>query len=153
MLIEIIHRRKPTLLGLATGAVAGLVAVTPASGFVNPTGALIVGLAGGAAAYFGAVVLKHWGKYDDSLDAFGVHGVAGIVGALLTGVLADPAINAAGQHHNLAAQALGVAVTIAYCAAATFAILTLLKRTIGLKVSKDNEREGLDLVLHGEVVQ
>ncbi|MBS0384765.1 MAG: ammonium transporter [Proteobacteria bacterium] len=153
MLIEVIHRRKPTLLGLATGAVAGLVAVTPASGFVNPTGALTVGLAGGAAAYFGAVVLKHWGKYDDSLDAFGVHGVAGIVGALLTGVLADPAINPAGQTHSLAAQALGVATTIAYCAAATFAILMLLKLTIGLKVTRDNEREGLDLVLHGEVVQ
>jgi len=153
MVIEVIHRQKPTLLGLATGAVAGLVAITPASGFVNPTGALIVGLAGGAAAYFGAVVLKHWGKYDDSLDAFGVHGVAGIVGALLTGVLADPAINPAGQNHSLGAQVLGVAVTIAYCAAATYAILMLLKLTIGLNVTKDNEREGLDLVLHGEVVQ
>ena len=153
MIIEVIHRNKPTLLGLATGAVAGLVAITPASGFVNPTGALEVGLAGGGAAYFGAVMLKHWGKYDDSLDAFGVHGVAGIVGALLTGVLADPAINSAGQNHSLAAQALGVGVTIAYCAAATLAILMLLKHTIGLKVSQDNEREGLDLVLHGEVVQ
>ncbi len=153
MVIEVIHRRKPTLLGLATGAVAGLVAITPASGFVNPTGALIVGLAGGAAAYFGAVILKHWGKYDDSLDAFGVHGVAGIVGALLTGLLADPAINAAGQNHSLGAQVLGVATTIAYCAAATYAILMLLKLTVGLKVTKDNEREGLDLVLHGEVVQ
>ncbi len=153
MVIEVIHRRKPTLLGLATGAVAGLVAVTPASGFVNPSGALGVGLAGGSAAYFGAVVLKHWGKYDDSLDAFGVHGVAGIVGALLTGVLADPAINSAGQNHSLGAQALGVAVTIAYCATATYAILMLLKICVGLKVTTDNEREGLDLVLHGEVVQ
>jgi Amt family ammonium transporter len=153
MVIEVIHRQKPTLLGLATGAVAGLVAITPASGFVNPTGALEVGLAGGAAAYFGAVVLKHWGKYDDSLDAFGVHGIAGIVGALLTGVLADPAINSAGQTHSLGAQALGVGVTIGYCAAATFAILMLLKITVGLKVTKDSEREGLDLVLHGEVVQ
>ncbi len=153
MIIEVIHRHKPTLLGLATGAVAGLVAVTPASGFVNPSGALEVGLAGGGAAYFGAVALKHWGKYDDSLDAFGVHGVAGIVGALLTGVLADPAINPAGRNHSLAAQMLGVGVTIFYCAAATLAILMLVKHTIGLKVSKDNEREGLDLVLHGEVVQ
>jgi ammonium transporter, Amt family len=153
MIIEVIHRHKPTLLGLATGAVAGLVAVTPASGFVNPSGALEVGLAGGGAAYFGAVALKHWGKYDDSLDAFGVHGVAGVVGALLTGVLADPSINPAGQNHSLAAQMLGVGVTIFYCAAATLAILMLVKHTIGLKVSKDNEREGLDLVLHGEVVQ
>jgi Amt family ammonium transporter len=153
MCIEVLHRHKPTLLGLATGAVAGLVAITPASGFVNPTGALIVGASGGAAAYFGAVVLKHWFRYDDSLDAFGVHGVAGIVGALLTGVLADPAINSAGQTHSLGAQALGVGVTIGYCAVATFAILMLLKVTIGLKVTKDSEREGLDLVLHGEVVQ
>ena len=99
------------------------------------------------------MVLKHWFRYDDSLDAFGVHGVAGIVGALLTGVLADPAINSAGQTHSLGAQALGVGVTIGYCAVATFAILMLLKVTIGLKVSKDSEREGLDLVLHGEVVQ
>src|SRR4029078_5669417 len=113
MVCEWMIAKKPSILGLVTGAVAGLVAITPASGFVNPTGALVVGLAGGAASYVGAVVLKHGGKYDDSLDAFGVHGVAGIVGALLTGVLADPAINAAGQHHNLGAQALRGTVTLA----------------------------------------
>jgi Amt family ammonium transporter len=153
MFIEIVHKRKPTLLGLCSGAVAGLVAITPASGFVNPAGALEVGAAGGAAAYFGAVFLKHAFKYDDSLDAFGVHGVAGTIGALLTGVLADPAINALGKDHNFITQLYGVGVTAGYTAVASLAILTVLKFTIGLTVSKEQQAEGLDLVLHGEAVQ
>ncbi|MFT3728608.1 MAG: ammonium transporter [Terricaulis sp.] len=153
MAIEIIHHRKATLLGLCSGAVAGLVAITPASGFVNPTGALEVGAAGGAAAYFGAVFLKSWLKYDDSLDAFGVHGVAGTVGALLTGLLADPAINALGKDHNLMTQVYGVSVTFAYTAVATFVILMVLKFTIGLTATKEQQSEGLDLALHGEVIQ
>jgi Amt family ammonium transporter len=153
MIIEIIHKRKPTLLGLCSGAVAGLVAITPASGFVNPTGALEVGAAGGAAAYFGAVYLKHLLKYDDSLDAFGVHGVAGTVGALLTGVLADPAINSLGKDHNFMTQLYGVGVTFGYTAVATLVILLVLKFTIGLTVNKEQQAEGLDLVLHGEAVQ
>ncbi|MDO9433429.1 MAG: ammonium transporter, partial [Phenylobacterium sp.] len=104
MVIEWVERKKPGMLGLASGAVAGLVAITPAAGFVNPQGALIIGLLGGAGGYFGAVWLKRLLKYDDSLDAFGVHGIAGIIGALLTGVLADPAVNALGEGASLMTQ-------------------------------------------------
>jgi Amt family ammonium transporter len=152
MVVEWIHRGKPSMLGLASGAVAGLVAITPACGFVNPQGALIVGAAGGVAGYFGAVFLKKMFGYDDSLDAFGVHGVCGIVGALLTGVLADPAINANGANASIVTQAIGVGVTIGYTAVATLVILLILKFTIGLRVSEDAEVEGLDYALHGETV-
>ena len=152
MAIEWIERRKPGMLGLASGAVAGLVAITPAAGFVNPQGALIIGLVGGLAAYVGAVWLKKVLKYDDSLDAFGVHGVAGIAGALLTGVLADTAINEAGEGANLLTQAYGIVGTIAWCAVATFVILMVLKFTIGIRVNEEDETEGLDLALHGEAV-
>jgi Amt family ammonium transporter len=140
------------MLGLASGAVAGLVAITPAAGFVNPQGALIIGLLGGAAGYFGAVWLKRLLKYDDSLDAFGVHGVAGIVGALLTGVLADPKVNSLGEGANLMTQAWGVGVTIAFTAVATFLILMVVKFTIGLRVSDEAEVEGLDMSQHGEAL-
>jgi Amt family ammonium transporter len=151
-LIEWMERKKPSMLGLASGAVAGLVAITPASGFVNGTGALIVGVAGGAAAYFGAVWLKRLLKYDDSLDAFGVHGVAGITGALLTGVLADAAINPLGKDASLMKQLIGVSATIAWTAVATLAILYVCKFTTGLRVSEEGEVEGLDLALHGEAL-
>src|SRR5207244_4485320 len=113
--------------GLASGAVAGLVAITPASGFVNPTGALIIGIVAGVVCYAGAVWLKRALKYDDSLDAFGVHGIGGVAGALLTGVLADPTINALGKDHNILTQAKGVVVTIAWTAIATFVILMICK--------------------------
>src|SRR4029078_2446330 len=113
MFAEWIIAKKPSVLGIISGAVAGLVAVTPASGFVNPTGAFIVCIVAGVLCYISAVKVNHMFGYDDSLDAFGVHGVGGVVGALLTGVLADPAINAAGQHHNLGAQALRGTVTLA----------------------------------------
>ena len=152
MLIEWVERKKPGMLGLASGAVAGLVAITPAAGFVNPQGALIIGLLGGAAGYFGAVWLKRLLKYDDSLDAFGVHGVAGIVGALLTGVLADPKVNSLGEGANLMTQAWGVGVTIAFTAVATFLILMVVKFTIGLRVSDEAEVEGLDMSQHGEAL-
>jgi Amt family ammonium transporter len=150
--IEWIERKKPSMLGLASGAVAGLVAITPASGFVNGTGALVVGVAGGAAAYLGAVWLKRLLKYDDSLDAFGVHGVAGITGALLTGVLADAAINPLGKDASLMKQVIGVAVTIGWTAIATLVILYVCKFTTGLRVSEEGEVEGLDLALHGEAL-
>jgi Amt family ammonium transporter len=151
-LIEWIERKKPSMLGLASGAVAGLVAITPASGFVNGAGALIVGVAGGAAAYFGAVWLKRLLKYDDSLDAFGVHGVAGITGALLTGVLADAAINPLGKDASLMKQVIGVSATIAWTAVGTLVILYICKFTTGLRVSEEGEVEGLDLALHGEAL-
>jgi ammonium transporter, Amt family len=152
MVIEWVERKKPGMLGLASGAIAGLVAVTPAAGFVNPQGALIIGLVGGAAAYVGAVWLKKMLKYDDSLDAFGVHGVAGIAGALLTGALADPAINGLGEGASVITQGYGILATIAWSAIVTFIILMICKFTVGLRVAEEEEVEGLDLSQHGEAI-
>jgi Amt family ammonium transporter len=152
MVVEWIERKKPSMLGLASGAVAGLVAVTPAAGFVNPQGALIVGIVAGVVCYAGAVWIKKMFKYDDSLDAFGVHGIGGIAGALLTGVLADPAINSLGKDHSIITQIKGVAVTIGWTAIVTLVILYICKFTTGLRVSEEGEVEGLDLALHGEAL-
>ncbi|MDO8800414.1 ammonium transporter [Phenylobacterium sp.] len=152
MIVEWVERKKPGMLGLASGAVAGLVAITPAAGFVNPQGALIIGIIGGGAAYVGAVWLKRLLKYDDSLDAFGVHGIAGIVGALLTGALADPAINSLGEGATVAKQMLGIGATIAWSGVVTLIILFVVKFTTGLRVSEEGEVEGLDLSLHGEAL-
>jgi Amt family ammonium transporter len=152
MIVEWVERKKPGMLGLASGAVAGLVAITPAAGFVNPQGALIIGIIGGGAAYVGAVWLKRLLKYDDSLDAFGVHGIAGIVGALLTGALADPAINSLGEGATVAKQMLGIGATIAWSGVVTLIILFICKFTTGLRVSEEGEVEGLDLSLHGEAL-
>ena len=150
MIVEWVERKKPGMLGMASGAVAGLVAITPAAGFVNPQGALIIGIIGGGAAYVGAVWLKRLLKYDDSLDAFGVHGIAGIVGALLTGALADPAINSLGEGASVAKQSIGIIATIAWSGIVTLIILFVVKFTTGLRVSEEGEVEGLDLALHGE---
>ncbi|WP_293381186.1 ammonium transporter [Phenylobacterium sp. SCN 70-31] len=151
MIIEWVERKKPGMLGLASGAVAGLVAITPAAGFVTPQGALIIGLVGGGAAYAGAVWLKKALKYDDSLDVFGVHGIAGIAGALLTGVLASSAVaGEAAEGASIVTQFVGILGTIVWCAIATFAILMICKFTVGLRVSEDEEVEGLDLSQHGE---
>ncbi|MGN6550502.1 MAG: ammonium transporter [Pararhizobium sp.] len=144
---------KPSVLGIVSGAVAGLVAVTPASGFVNPTGALIVGIVAGVGCYFAATKLKHAFGYDDSLDCFGVHGVGGIIGALLTGVLADPAINPLGKGASLLTQVYGVAVTIVYTAVVSLVLLFIVKALVGLRPTTQEEVEGLDITLHGEVVQ
>jgi Amt family ammonium transporter len=154
MIVEILIKRKPTLLGLASGAIAGLVAITPAAGFVNPTGALVIGAAGGVAAYFFSVIVKGIFKYDDSLDVFGIHGVAGIVGALLTGLLADEAIGGtAGSVSQMMTQGLGIGATVVYCGAVSL-VLAVILRIVGLfKVNDEQEAEGLDIVLHGEVVQ
>lgn len=150
-------RGKPSALGLISGAVAGLVAITPASGFVDPSGALIIGLIAGVMCYWGATWLKHAGGYDDSLDAFGVHGVGGIVGALLTGVFALKGIGGVsglieGNSGQVMTQIIGIGYTIAWCALATAGILYLIKFTIGLRVEPEQERDGLDLSLHGETV-
>lgn len=153
MATEWLFARKPSLLGIVSGAVAGLVAVTPASGFVNPTGALVIGIAAGILCFFAATKLKHAFGYDDSLDAFGVHGVGGIVGALLTGLFADPAINPAGKAHSIVTQFYGVVATIAYTAVATFIILLIVKALVGLRPTPMEEEEGLDITQHGEVVQ
>ena len=144
--------KRPSVLGIISGAVAGLVAVTPASGFVNPTGAFIIGIVAGVVCYYGAAHLKKMLGYDDSLDAFGVHGIGGLVGALLTGVLADAAINPAGEGASIVTQFYGVIATIAWTAIASFIILMIIKAVIGLRPSEAEEEQGLDLSLHGERV-
>ncbi|HEX4890518.1 MAG TPA: ammonium transporter [Alphaproteobacteria bacterium] len=150
-------RGKPSALGLISGSVGGLVAITPASGFVDPAGALIIGLVAGVMCYWGATWLKRVGGYDDSLDVFGVHGVGGIVGALLTGVFAMKGIGGVsglieGNPAQVMTQIIGIAYTIAWCALATAGILYLIKFSIGLRVEPEQERDGLDLSLHGETV-
>jgi Amt family ammonium transporter len=150
MLVEWFDRKKPGMLGLASGAVAGLVAVTPAAGFVNPTGALIIGLVAGVGCYAGAVWIKKAFKYDDSLDAFGVHGIGGIIGALLTGVFADTMINSAGEGASVVTQGLGILSTIAWSGVGTFVILMVCKFTVGIRVTAEAEVDGLDAALHGE---
>ena len=152
MFAEWVERKKPGMLGLASGAVAGLVAITPAAGFVNPAGALGIGIIAGVGCFFAAVYVKRWIGYDDSLDAFGVHGVGGIIGALLTGVLADPAINPLGKGHSLWIQAGGVAVTVAWTAVMTALILLICRVITGLRVTPEDEAEGLDSALHGEAL-
>jgi Amt family ammonium transporter len=153
-------RGKPSVLGIISGAVGGLVAITPASGFVDPRGALIIGIAAGVACYWGATGLKNALGYDDSLDAFGVHGVGGAVGAILTGVFAVSAVGGDGKSglidgnwHQVLVQGCGVAVVAAYCAIVSFVLLKIIDAAIGLRVDADTEREGLDLAIHGEVVQ
>ena len=151
MFAEWVSRGKPSVLGIASGAVAGLVAITPASGFVGPTPAVIIGLIAGIVCFIAATSLKHVMGYDDSLDAFGVHGIGGIVGALLTGVFVSKEIS--GMDGSFLIQLKGVAVTVIYGFAASFLILFLIDKTMGLRVSEEQEREGLDISLHGESVE
>jgi Amt family ammonium transporter len=151
MFTEWITKGKPSVLGIASGAVAGLVAITPASGFVGAFGALVIGLAAGIGCFFAATTVKGWFRYDDSLDAFGVHCVGGIIGALLTGVLNVRAIS--GVDGSLLTQAGAVATTLLVSGVGSFVLLKALDMTIGLRVSEEQEREGLDLALHGETVQ
>jgi Amt family ammonium transporter len=160
MFAEWIIAKKPSVLGMVSGAVAGLVAITPASGFVNPTDALIIGLVAGVVCYISAVHVKKIFGYDDALDCWGVHGIGGATGALLTGVFASNAINSASKgwihDHNpgqMILQLEDVGATFLYCAVASFVILLVIKYTIGLRVSEEVEVEGLDINLHGEVVQ
>jgi Amt family ammonium transporter len=148
---------KPSVLGIISGAVAGLVAITPASGFVLPGGALAIGAAAGIICWWAAAKLKHMLGYDDSLDAFGIHGVGGTVGAILTGVFAAEAVGGTkglleGNAAQVGLQAYGVAVTVVYCAIATFILLKIVDVIIGLRVDAETERDGLDLNLHGETV-
>jgi ammonium transporter, Amt family len=156
LLVEWKHRGKPTLLGAASGAVAGLVAITPASGFVGPIAALIIGLCAGALCYFGVNIKNIFG-FDDSLDAVGIHGVGGTFGAIATGIFASKSINAAGANglvygnsSLLFAQLLSVGIVIIYAFTVTWIILKVLDWLIGLRVPQDEEIEGLDLSQHGE---
>jgi Amt family ammonium transporter len=147
---------KPSALGLVSGAVAGLVAITPASGFVGPMGALVIGIASGYGCYLAVVKAKRAFGYDDSLDVFGVHAVGGIIGALLTGVFVDAGLGGAGLGEGMTIvsqvglQAVGIGATIVYCGVVSFIILKVLDSVIGLRVSHEEEQEGLDLVLHDE---
>jgi ammonium transporter, Amt family len=150
-LVEYLKQGKPTALGVASGLVAGLVGITPAAGFVSPMSAALIGAAAGVVC-FGGVMLKSKLGYDDALDAFGVHGVGGLLGALLTGVLASKGWNAAGQASTelFTEQAIGAGVTAVYSIGVTFILLKVLDATMGLRVDEETEREGLDVVLHGE---
>jgi ammonium transporter, Amt family len=158
MFSEWLVHGKPSVLGIASGAVAGLVAITPASGFVDPKGALVIGAAAGVGCYICSTGLKKMLGYDDSLDVFGVHCVGGIIGALLTGVFAVEAIGGTagvleGNFAQLPIQAYGVLATLVWSGVATFVILMVLKLIIGIRVSEAAEVEGLDVALHGESVQ
>jgi Amt family ammonium transporter len=151
MFAEWVSKGKPSVLGIASGAVAGLVAITPASGFVGPTSAVIIGVAAGVICFFAATSLKHAFGYDDSLDAFGVHGIGGIVGALLTGVFVSKEIS--GLDGSVLTQLKGVVTTVVYGFVVSFALLKIIDKTIGLRVSEEQEREGLDISLHGESIE
>jgi Amt family ammonium transporter len=158
MLVEWMMRGKPTVIGICSGAVAGLVAITPASGFVGPVGAFCIGIAAGIVCYWGCTGLKHFFGYDDALDAFGVHGIGGAAGALLTGVFAVEAYGGTGgllegHPEQLLYQAIGVGAVFIYDVIVTLIILKVVDLTIGLRVPEEVERDGLDLALHGEIVQ
>jgi len=151
MFAEWIVKGKPSVLGIASGAVAGLVAITPASGFVGPTPAVIIGIAAGVLCFFAATSLKKAVGYDDSLDAFGVHCIGGIIGALLTGAFASKEI--AGVDGSVMTQLWGVGTTLIYGFTVSYIILKVIDMTIGLRVTEDQEREGLDISLHGESIE
>jgi Amt family ammonium transporter len=155
---EWIRQGKPSALGGISGCVAGLVAITPAAGFVTPMSALWIGLIAGVGCYFMVVKVKAWFGYDDSLDAFGVHGAGGTMGAILTGLFArafiNPGVNIdgffAGNHKQLFNQCVGVAIAWSLSIVGTLIILFVVDKLIGLRVSEEDEREGLDLSQHGE---
>ena len=162
MMAEWLLRGKPSLLGVVSGAVSGLVAITPAAGFAGPMGAIALGLVTGAACLWGVTGLKHMLGYDDSLDVFGVHGIGGILGAIGTGIVVNPALGGSGVFDyatgtvaaystaQIFSQLWGVGVAIVWSGVVSLVILVLLKYTIGLRVTQDEEREGLDTVTHGE---
>jgi ammonium transporter, Amt family len=160
MFAEWIVKGKPSVLGAISGAVAGLVAITPASGFVLPGGSIVIGVAAGVICFWSATSLKHMLGYDDSLDTFGVHGIGGIVGALLTGVFSYGPLSATdgspdgspGGLAQLKLQAIGVCSTLVYSGVMTFVLLMVTKALVGLRVNEEEEREGLDIVLHGEQI-
>jgi Amt family ammonium transporter len=157
MFAEWMSHGKPSALGIATGAVAGLVAITPASGSVGPMGALAIGAASGVGCYFAATTIKRAAGYDDSLDAFGVHGVGGVIGAILTGVFSAQSLGGsglgdgnAGIASQLVAQSVGVIATVIYSGIGSFIILKIVDAMVGLRVSEEEEIAGLDISLHDE---
>jgi len=156
MFVEWKHSGKPTVLGLASGAVGGLVAITPAAGFVNICGAIVIGIAAGVIPFYAVAKMKPRFGYDDTLDAFGIHGVGGTIGAILTGVFADPAINEAGKGllygnpGQLLTQIIAVGVTFVYSGVMTYVIFMIIKTVIGIRVDAEDESVGLDESQHGE---
>ena len=157
MFCEWLSHGKPSVLGIASGAVGGLVAITPASGFVGPMGALAIGIAAGVGCFLAATTLKRKIGYDDSLDVFGVHAVGGIIGALLTGVFAAEALGGAGFGSGISSiggqvqtQAIGIIVTIVYTGIVSFILLKVIDGVMGLRVNEEQEAEGLDVALHDE---
>jgi Amt family ammonium transporter len=158
MFVEWAWRGRPTVVGICSGAVAGLVAITPASGFVGPGGALAIGIAAGVLCYLAVTEVKSRLGYDDALDAFGIHAIGGAAGAILTGVFAvsqygnTPGL-IEGNRLQVLNQLVGVAIVAAYCAVVSLAILYALNQVVGLRVSDEIEREGLDVTVHGETVQ
>jgi Amt family ammonium transporter len=161
--LEWAQRGKPSVLGVISGAVAGLGTVTPASGFILPWHGVVIGLIAGAVCYWASTVLKYRLRYDDSLDVFGVHGVGGILGTLMAGVFATAAVSASGadagvsgliegNFRQLGVQAVGVIVTTLWCIAGTWIVLKIADALVGLRVSSDQEREGLDISQHGEAL-
>ena len=157
MFIEWLARGKPTMLGAASGAVAGLVAITPACGFVGPMGAIILGVIAGVICFWAVTGLKSMFGYDDSLDVWGVHGIGGIVGALGTGILMAPGFGGVGYDEGVTmggqfvTQAIAVIVTLVWTGIISFILYKIIDATIGLRVPEDEEREGLDATQHGEV--
>ena len=157
MFCEWLSHGKPSVLGIASGAVGGLVAITPASGYVGPMGALAIGIAAGVGCFLAATNLKRKIGYDDSLDVFGVHAVGGIIGALLTGVFAAEALGGAGFGSGISSigeqiqtQALGIIATIIYTGVVSFILLKVIDGVMGLRVNEEQEAEGLDVALHDE---
>jgi Amt family ammonium transporter len=157
MSVEWMKHGKPSVLGIASGAVAGLVAITPASGAVGPMGALAIGFASGIGCFFTSTVLKRALGYEDSLDVFGIHAVGGIIGAILTGVFCAKSLGGAGFGGDISSiggqvtvQLLGVGATVLYTGIVSAIILKVLDGIIGLRVTEDEETEGLDLALHDE---
>ena len=156
--IEWKTRRKPSVLGMISGAVAGLGTITPASGFVAPWHGLVIGVIAGIVCYWACTYLKHRFAYDDSLDVFGVHGIGGLIGTLLAGVFAVHAIGGTsglleGHPQQLLIQLYGVAVTLVWSAAATFVLLKAVDALVPLRVTRDHELQGLDITQHGEALQ
>jgi ammonium transporter, Amt family len=151
MFAEWLTKGKPSVLGIASGAVAGLVAITPASGYVGVLGSLVIGVAAGVVCFWAATWLKTKLGYDDSLDCFGVHGIGGIIGALLTGVFAVKDIG--GADGSVILQAKGVLTTLVYSGVLSYVLLKIIDMVIGIRVTEEEEREGLDITLHGEHVE
>jgi len=155
MLVETLVTKKPSMLGIASGAIAGLVAVTPAAGLIGPMGSIVLGAIGGVACFFAVTSLKKALGYDESLDVFGIHGVGGIIGAIGTGIFVSPALGGVGidgydMASQVTTQTLGVLVAIGWSGVVSFVLFKLIDLTIGLRVKEEDEREGLDTTSHGE---